>query len=183
MIKPNLKISEILLSKTVHQVGMDKPKKSDTSDHAIVPSWRQNWGDLDIVFDNFRRDFERTMTSFPPVNLPTLHVSSVSCDVLDEGDHYVINAELPGVTKSDVKLNVSDNNVQITAEHKEEKEETKKNYVRKERRAFSYHRSLILPEKVDSSKAKAKLNNGILSVEIPKITPTSKSKSREIPVQ
>jgi HSP20 family molecular chaperone IbpA len=42
---------------------------------------------------------------------------------------------------------------------------------------------LSLPEKVDSAKAKAKLNNGILSVEIPKITPTPKPKSKDIPVQ
>ena len=61
---------------------------------------------------------------------------------------------------------VEDNNVEIFAEHKEEKST---NYIRKERRAFSYHRNLPLPEKVDSAKANAKLNNGILSVEIPKI--------------
>jgi HSP20 family protein len=159
---------------------MDKPKKSETSDRPIVPFWRQVGGDLDRVFDNFRRDFERTMASFPAMNLPSMPVSSVSCDVLDEGDHYVINAELPGVVKEDVKLNVSDNNVEISAEHKEEK---KKNYIRKERRAFSYHRSLPLPEKVDSAKAKAKLNNGILSVEIPKVTPTPKPKSKDVPIQ
>ena len=162
---------------------MDKPKKSETSDQPIVSFWRQGWGDLDRVFDNFRRDFERTMASFPAMNLPSMPVSSVSCDVLDEGDHYVINAELPGVVKEDVKLSVSDNNVEISAEHKEEKEEKKKNYVRKERRVFSYHRSLPLPEKVDSAKAKAKLNNGILSVEIPKINPTPKPKSKDIPIQ
>jgi HSP20 family protein len=78
---------------------------------------------LDRVFDNFRRDVERTMVSFPSMSFPLMHVSSVSCDVLDEGDHYVINAELPGITKEDVKLNVSDNNVEISAEHKEETEE------------------------------------------------------------
>ena len=163
---------------------MDKSKKSETSSQPVVPFWRQSWGDLDRVFDNFRRDFERTMTTaFPAVNIPPMSISSVSCDVLDEGDHYVINAELPGVTKDDVKLNVSDGNVEISAEHKEEKEEKKKNYVRKERRTFAYHRNLPLPEKVDSAKAKAKLNNGILSINIPKITPTPKPKSKDIPIQ
>jgi HSP20 family protein len=162
---------------------MDDQKKSEASNQPIIPFWRQSWGELDRVFDNFRRDFERTMTSFPAINLPSMSVSSVSCDVLDEGDHYIINAELPGVTKEDVKLNVSDNNVEISAEHKEEKEEKKKNYVRKERRSFSYHRSLPLPEKVDSAKTIAKLNNGILSIEIPKINPTPKPKSKDIPIQ
>ena len=162
---------------------MDNPKKSETSDQPITPFWRQNWGDWDRVFDNFRREFEKTMSSFPTINLPQMSVSSMSCDVLDEGDRYVVNAEIPGVVKEDIKLNVSDNNVEISAEHKEQKEEKKKNYVRKERRALSYYRNLPLSDKVDSSKATAKLNNGVLIVEIPKITPTPSPKNKDIPVQ
>ena len=110
-------------------------------------------------------------------------MASISCDVLDEGDRYVIHAEMPGVEKKDVKLNGSDNNIEISAEHKEESEEKKKDYLRKERKAISYYRRLPLPEKVDSSKATAKLNNGILTVDIPKVTPTPKSKGKDIPVQ
>ena len=162
---------------------MDKPKKSETQEHPVVPFWRQNWTDLDRVFDNFRREFERTVSSFPALNLPPMPMASMSCDVLDEGDRYVIHAEMPGVEKKDVKLNASDNSVEISAEHKEESEEKKKDYLRKERKAVSYYRRLPLPEKVDSSKAQAKLNNGVLTVEIPKITPTPKSKSKDIPVQ
>ena len=162
---------------------MDKPKKSETPEHPIVPFWRQSWADLDRVFDNFRRDFERSFGMFPALSMPQMAISSISCDVVDEGDRYIINAELPGVSKDEVKLNVSDNHVEISAAHKAEEEEKKKNYVRKERRTFSYHRSLSLPEKVDSSKSKAKLNNGILSVEIPKITPTPKPKSSSVPIE
>ncbi|MGQ0795921.1 MAG: Hsp20/alpha crystallin family protein [Nitrosopumilaceae archaeon] len=76
-----------------------------------------------------------------------------------------------------------DTSVEISAEHKEQEEEKKKNYVRKERKELSYHRTLPLPEKVISSKANAKLNNGILSIEIPKTTPTPKPKSSTISVQ
>ena len=162
---------------------MDKPKKFETSEHSVVPFWRQNWSDLDRVFDNFRREFERKMSSFPALNLPSMPMASMSCDVLDEGDRYVIHAEMPGVEKKDVKLNALDNSIEISAEHKEESEEKKKDYLRKERKAISYYRRLPLPEKVDSSKAAAKLNNGILTVDIPKVTPTPKSKSKDIPVQ
>jgi len=162
---------------------MEKPKKSEPSEHSIVPFWKQNWTDLDRVFDNFRREFERTISSFPALNLPSMPMSSMSCDVLDEGDRYVIHAEMPGVEKKDVKLNASDNSIEISAEHKEESEEKKKDYLRKERKAVSYYRRLPLPEKVDSSKAAAKLNNGVLTVDIPKVTPTPKSKSKDIPVQ
>jgi HSP20 family protein len=161
---------------------MDKPKKSETSDQPIVPFWRQGWTELDRVFDNFRKDFERTLW-FPTMTIPSFSVSSLSCDVADEGDHYVITTEMPGVSKEDVKLNVSDNTIEISAEHKEEEEEKKKNFVRKERKSVSYHRTLPLPEKVDSSKATAKLNNGILTVEITKVIPTPKPKRASIPVQ
>ncbi len=102
---------------------------------------------------------------------------------MDEGDKYVINADMPGVQKEDIKLNVTDNAIEISAQHKEEEEEKKKNYVRKERKEVSYYRTLSIPEKVDSLKAKAKMNNGILNIEIPKTTPTPKPKSTSIPVQ
>ena len=161
---------------------MDKPKKSEPSDQPMVPFWRQNWTELDRVFDNFRKDFERSLW-FPAMTFPSLSVSSLSCDVVDEGNRYVITTEVPGVSKEDVKLNVSDNTVEISAEHKEEEEEKKKNYLRKERKSVSYHRALPLPEKVDSSKAKARLNNGILTVDIPKVNPTPKPKSTSIPIQ
>jgi len=162
---------------------MDKPKKSETSDQPITPFWRHGWPDFDRAFENFRRDFERSLTSFPAINIPSISMASISCDVIDEGDRYIINSELPGVSKEDIKLNVSDNNVEISAEHKEEEEEKKKNYIRKERRAFSYHRTLPLPEKVESSKAKAKFNNGILTVEILKQTPTPKPKTNSVPIE
>lgn len=159
-----------------------KDKKSDTPTE-LAPFWRVGWPELDRVFDNFRRDFERTFASFP-VSLPTLpSISTMSCDIVDEGDKFHINVDLPGVKKDEVKLNVTDNSIEISAEHKEQQQEKKKNYIRKERKEISYHRTLPLPEKVVSSKASAKLNNGILTVEIPKTTTTPKPKSATIPVQ
>jgi HSP20 family protein len=107
----------------------------------------------------------------------------MSCDIVDEGDKFHINVDLPGVKKDEVKLNVTDNSIEISAEHKEQHEEKKKNYIRKERKELAYHRTLPLPERVFSSKASAKLNNGILTIEIPKATPTPKPKSATIPVQ
>jgi len=162
---------------------MVKPQKKSETSHEITPFWRTGWSELDRVFDNFRRDFERSMPLFPAISIPSLPTSSMSCDIMDEGNKFVINADMPGVQKEDIKLNVTDNSIEISARHKEEVEEKKKNYVRKERKEISYYRALPIPEKVDSSKAKAKMNNGILNIEIPKLTPTSKPKSTSIPVQ
>src|SRR5690242_11830434 len=112
---------------------MDKPQKKSEASHEITPFWKTGWSDLGRVFDNFRRDFEHTLSSFPPISFPSFPTSSMSCDIVDEGDKYVINAEMPDVQKEDIKLNVTDNAVEISAQHKEEEEEKKKNYVRKER--------------------------------------------------
>ncbi len=162
---------------------MDKAKKPDISEHQVIPFWRQGLTDLDRIFDNMRRDFERSFSSLPVLAIPPLVVSTLSCDVADEGDRYVINADMPGVSKEEIKLDVSDSTLEISAEHKEREEEKKKNYVRKERKYLSYHRTLPLPEKVDSSKAKAKLNNGILTIEVPKLNPTPKPKTTQVQVQ
>jgi HSP20 family protein len=159
-----------------------KDKKSKTSID-ISPFWKFGLTEMDRVFDNFKRDFERTFSSFP-MDFPRLpHVSALSCDIIDEGDRFHINMDLPGVKRDEIKLTISDNLVEISAEHKEHEEEKKKNFVRKERKELSYHRTLPLPEKVISSKATAKLNNGILTIEIPKTTPTPKPKFSSISVQ
>jgi HSP20 family protein len=162
---------------------MDKPQKKSEAPSEISPYWRNGWLEMDRVFDNFRRDCERSLSMFPHIGIPSLPVSTISCDIIDEGNRFVINANMPGVQKGEVKLNVTENAVEISAEHKEEESEKKKNYVRKERREISYYRTLSLPEKVSPSSAKAKMNNGILNIEIPKLAPTSKPKSSSIPVQ
>jgi HSP20 family protein len=155
----------------------DESKKTD-----LVPAWPFNWKSLDSAFENFRKEFEKSFSSFP--SLPSMpKITSLSCDVLDEGDKYVIKAEMPGVKKDEIKINVFDNSLEISAQHKEEEEEKKKNYLRKERSEISYYRTLPLPEKVVSDKTQAKLADGILSMTIPKATPTPKPKSISIQVQ
>lgn len=155
----------------------DESKKTE-----LVPAWPFNWKSLDGAFENFRKEFEKSFSSFP--SLPSIpKITSLSCDVADEGDKYVIKAEMPGVKKDEIKLNVFDNSLEISAQHKEEEEEKKKNYLRKERSEISYYRMLPLPEKVVSDKTQAKLADGILNIIIPKATPTPKPKSSSIPVQ
>jgi HSP20 family protein len=90
---------------------------------------------------------------------------------------------MPGVKKDEIKLNITENSVEVSAEHKEEGEEKKKNFIRKERSQISYYRVLPLPERVDSSKATAKLTDGVLDITLPKTNPTSKQNKRSISVQ
>jgi HSP20 family protein len=157
----------------------DEAKQKTTE---LVPVWPFNWSSLDRAFDGFRRELEKSFASFPA--FPSMpKISQISCDIVDEGDKYVIKTDMPGIKKDEVKLNVSDNSLEISVQHKEEEEEKKKNYVRKERSEISYYRTLPLPEKVVSVKTQAKLTDGVLNITIPKAVPTPKPKSKNIQVQ
>lgn len=101
--------------------------KEESKKTELAP-WPLNWQSLDKAFENFRKEFEKSFASFP--SLPSMpKITSLSCDIVDEGDKYVIKAEMPGVKKDEVKLNVFDNSLEISAQHKEEEEEKKKNYL------------------------------------------------------
>ena len=161
-------------------------KNKNTKNHAqnLVPFWQNNWPELDKVFDNFKRDFERTFSSFPSLTLPSMpRMPQASCDIIDDGSKFRVKVDMPGVKKDEIKLNITENSVEVSAENKEEGEEKKKNFIRKERSQISYYRVLPLPERVDSSKATAKLTDGVLDITLPKTNPTSKQNKRSISVQ
>jgi len=164
---------------------MAKAKSSKkTQAQQLVRPWTLSWPDVDRVFDNFRRDFESAFASFPTIAPQTIpKLSSTSCDLTDEGNKYVVKVDLPGVKKKDVELNITENSIEICAEHKDESEEKKKNFLRKERSEVSYYRTLPLPEKVLADKAKAKLTDGTLNITLPKAKPTPKPKKKSVVVQ
>lgn len=158
-------------------------KPDDKQKTELVPFWPLSWTSMDRAFDNFRRDLEKSFASFPAISTSFPSIKSMSCDIVDEGDKYLVKLEIPGVKKDEINLNVSDNSIEISAQHKEEEEEKKKNYLRKERSEISYYRTLPLPEKILSDKTQANLTDGILNVIIPKAVPTPKAKKSSIQVQ
>ena len=95
----------------------------------------------------------------------------------------LFSADMPRIKKEEINLNVGDDYIDISAEHKESDEEKKKKYVRKEHSEISIHRRMSLPERVRPSDVKAKLTNGILTVEIPKENPTPQPKTTKINIE
>jgi len=143
-----------------------------------------HFSDFDRVFDNFRRDLEKSFFSFPRIDFPSFpKFQESTCDVIDEGKQFRVKVNVPGVTKKDIVLNVSDNAMEIHAEHREKSEEKKKNYLRKERSEISYDRVLPLPEKIVQGKVKSKLVDGVLEITLPKSKPTSVKKKKSIKVR
>ena len=105
----------------------------------------------------------------------------MSIQELNEGNQFRIKMDAPGIKKNELKLNVTDNSIEVTGEHKEE--EKKKNYLRKERHSVSYYQTIPLSEKIIPGKVKAKLTDGVLDITLPKTKPTPKPKKRSVNVQ
>ena len=89
-------------------------------------------------------------------------------DVVESDDHFVLRADLPGVSENDVKIEVEDNVLTVAGERKSEHEQRNEGYYRVERAFGSFSRSLTLPEGVDADGIQAKFESGVLEVRIPK---------------
>ena len=102
-----------------------------------------------------------------------------AADIYDNGETIVITAELPGVDKKDVKVDVKDRVLTLKGERSYENEVKEENYYRKERSFGKFQRSFTLPAEVDSEKIKADYKDGVLKIEIPK---PEKEKPKKISV-
>jgi HSP20 family protein len=89
-------------------------------------------------------------------------------DLVEEGDHFVLRADLPGVSENEVNVELEDHVLTISGERTSEDEERKEGYYRLERASGRFSRSLTLPEGIDPEGVEAKFDNGVLTVRIPK---------------
>ena len=153
-------------------------KKSTSVPH--VP----NFANFDRVFDNFRKDLEKSFLSFPRIEIPSFSkLSETTCDIIDEGNQFQVKMNIPGITKKEIHLNVTDSALEVHAEHKEEKEEKKKNYLQRERNQISFSRIVPMPEKIMSNKVRSKLRDGVLEITLPKLKPVPIPKKRTVKIE
>jgi HSP20 family protein len=92
----------------------------------------------------------------------------VPLDVKEEKDSFVIYAVVPGLNPDDVNIEIVNNTLNISGEFVNEMDENE-TYLRNERPSGSFRRSLRFPTKLEASKAEAKLENGILTLRVPKV--------------
>ena len=88
-------------------------------------------------------------------------------DVVRDNGNIVIHADLPGIKPEEVKIEVEDDILTLTGEHKESTEKKERDYVRRERRYGAFRRSLALPIGVDPAKIGATTHDGVFEVTIP----------------
>jgi len=115
-----------------------------------LDDWFKNWG---------MRPFSMDMETTPQIKI----------DLAENDNAYTVRAEIPGVKKEDVKVQVEGNRVSISCETKQEKEEKEgERVICRECHQGSSYRSFTLGSEVDETKAEAKYENGTLELTLPK---------------
>src|SRR5579862_6081446 len=89
-------------------------------------------------------------------------------DLVETADHYVLRADLPGLSDGDVNVQLEDNVLTISGERKSEHEDQQEGYYRFERAFGAFSRSLTLPEGVDPDSIQAHFDRGVLEIRVPK---------------
>ena len=137
----------------------------------MMPFERRNRS-MARYFDNMERNLWNSMENT---------FSDFRIDIRDEGDHYILEAELPGFDKKDIHLDVEGDVLTIRAERDEKNQIKKKNYLHQERCYGSYARSFDLSN-VKAEEIKASYHDGVLELNLPKKN-QEKSSSRRIDIE
>jgi HSP20 family protein len=114
------------------------------------------------------------------LRLRELELQEPAVEIAEEKDELVVKAEIPGIKKEDLEVNLSDHCLTISGEKKKEEEVKEKGYYYSERAYGSFCRSIELPTEVKSDKVSASFKNGVLEVHLPK---TEEAKRKEVKVR
>jgi HSP20 family protein len=121
----------------------------------MTPFGREPMGDVffDRLWPEWRRDYGEELTP--------------SVDFSEKDGKYHLTAELPGLNKDDISINIEDGYLTVSGKKEEEKEDKGADYYIKETRHGSFSRSFRLPKKVAEDKIDAKYKDGVLTVVLP----------------
>ncbi len=107
---------------------------------------------------------------------PDEKILSPLMDIKEENDSIIVTTDVPGVDKKDVEIGIRDDVLEISAKCSKESEVEKEGYVRRERTYNRFSRAITLPSIVTEEGAKAKLEEGVLTVTLPKVQIEEKKK-------
>lgn len=129
--------------------------------------------------ESFRRPF------FAPAWMPRIKFpemageASLAVDIFEDGNNVVVKAEVPGMKKEDIEVNLTQDTITISGQKNAEEKVERKDFYRVERTFGSFTRKLRLPADIQTDKAKATFKDGVLEVRIPK---TSTAATRKISI-
>jgi len=161
---------------------MEKNKQTTDIVKQDVPRVLSPFSEMERMMEDFMR---RPFSMFPmmwPLTAKIEETLSPAIDVFEEDNAVVVKAELPGMKKEDISVELSNGILKIKGEKKREEKVEKKNYYRTERSLGSFERRISLPAETQVDKAKASFKDGLLEIKIPKSEETKK-KQRKINIE
>jgi HSP20 family protein len=132
------------------------------------------------VLTSLRRDMDRLFEHFLGREPLPLGEAAPAIEVADTPEAVIVKAQVPGVSKENRQVNVTDNALTLKGEVKEDKTTEDKNYHRREFHYGAFSRTIALPTTVQAEHATAQLKDGVLEVTIPK---REETKAKAIPIQ
>ena len=108
-----------------------------------------------------------------------MNYNLMKTDIKEDENSYLLEVDLPGYSKDDIKIDITDGYLTINAKVEKEDNEDKKNYVRRERFTGEVSRSFYVGEDIKEEEVKASFKNGILTLEVPKLSLEDKKKDKK----
>jgi len=144
---------------------------------------RRFTSDMERLFNDFEElRFPSFFKDFAPFRMPFDSVEWVPrIEVLKNNGQLMVRADLPGLTKDDVKVELTDDMLTISGERKEEKEEKREGFYRSERSYGSFYREIPLPEGAKTEDAAATFRNGVLEITMP--APKVEASTRKLEIK
>lgn len=143
---------------------------------------RDPWRDFGTLQDRVNKMFDQTVRTLYPETEEELERGTwaPAVDIHETEDSFVVKADLPGVNKDDIQIDLNDNTITFKGERKFENKVSKDNYIRVERSYGTFVRSFTLPQNVDAEKIKAAYKDGVLELTLPK---KEEAKPKQIKVE
>ena len=108
-----------------------------------------------------------------------MNFNLMKTDIREDDKSYLLEVDLPGYSKDDIKIDITDGYLTINAKVEKENNEDNKNYVRRERFTGEVSRSFYVGENIREDEVKASFKNGILTLEVPKLSLEDKKKDKK----
>lgn len=108
-----------------------------------------------------------------------MNFNLMKTDIREDDKSYLLEVDLPGYSKDDIKIDITDGYLTINAKVEKEDKEDNKNYVRRERFTGEVSRSFYVGEDIKEDEVKASFKNGILTLEVPKLSLEDKKKDKK----
>ncbi len=177
--------------------------KSESGEKTMTPALRREWyphammTELDREFDRFRANLERAFWGGGDWNFPyrrrrpmpvrpevrQLVTREPLMDIKDNDREVIVEVEMPGISKDNVEIDVSENSVEVCGKMETTEKEEEGDYYRRERSYSTCMRKAPLPSEIKPSEAEATMNDGVLRIRLPKKNPTKERRTRRVKVK